>query len=101
MKALDEKLQVLAKYGSRYVSLRDNLALQDKVITNLKTKYEEAKVNAEQILPQKFVVSKAYPAEKKTYPVRWLIVLLSTMSSLIITIIILIIFGKLTKQEAK
>jgi uncharacterized protein involved in exopolysaccharide biosynthesis len=101
MKVLDEKLQVISKYGSAYVALRYDIVLQEKSLSILKTKYEDAKVNADQILPQKFVVSKAYPAEKKTYPVRWLIVLLSTLSALLITIIVIIVLGKFKKQEAK
>ncbi|OFY87155.1 MAG: hypothetical protein A3F72_16760 [Bacteroidetes bacterium RIFCSPLOWO2_12_FULL_35_15] len=101
IKLLEEKLQIIAKYGSEYVLIRDNIILQGKVLSILKTKLEEAKVNANQVLSQKFVVSKAFPAEKKTYPVRWLIVLLSTLSTLFITLIIIIIFGKINKPEAK
>lgn len=101
IKLLEEKLQIIAKYGSEYVLIRDNIILQGKVLSILKTKLEEAKVNADQVLSQKFVVSKAFPAEKKTYPVRWLIVLLSTLSTLFITLIIIIIFGKINKPEAK
>lgn len=101
IKLLEEKLQIIAKYGSEYVLIRDNIILQGKVLSILKTKLEEAKVNANQVLSQKFIVSKAFPAEKKTYPVRWLIVLLSTLSTLFITLIIIIIFGKINKPEAK
>lgn len=101
VKLLEEKLKTLAKYGGSYVSLRDNISMQGGVLNTLKTKYEDAQVNANQILPQKFVVSKAYPAEKKTYPVRWLIVVLSTLSTLLIAIITIIVFGKIKKQEAK
>lgn len=101
IKLLEEKLQIIAKYGSEYVLIRDNIILQGKVLSILKTKLEEAKVNADQVLSQKFIVSKAFPAEKKTYPVRWLIVLLSTLSTLFITLIIIIIFGKINKPEAK
>lgn len=101
IKALEEKLRVISEYGGVYVALRYEVELQEKVLNTLKTKYEEAKVNSDQILPQKFIVSKAFPAEKKTYPVRWLIVLLSTLSTLFITLIIIIVFGKINKQEAK
>ncbi len=87
VKSLEEKLKIIATYGSAYVSLRDNLELQRKQLNLLKTKYEETKVDAEQILPQKFVVSNAYPAEKKSYPVRWVIVVVSTIASLLIAII--------------
>jgi len=91
IKSLEEKLAVIAKYGSIYVSLRDNLLLQRKQLNALKTKYEEAKVDATQIIPQKFVVSSAFPAEKKSYPIRWIIVVVSTMSTLLIAIILILL----------
>jgi hypothetical protein len=91
IKSLEEKLEVIAKYGSIYVSLRDNLLLQRKQLNALKTKYEEAKVDATQIIPQKFVVSSAFPAEKKSYPIRWIIVVASTLSTLLIAIILILL----------
>lgn len=91
IKSLEEKLQIIGKYGSAYVSLRDNMYMQRKQLNLLKSKYDEAKVDAEQILSQKFVVSNAYPAEKKSYPVRWLIVLVSTLSSLLIAVITILL----------
>lgn len=87
MKALEGKLKIIANYGSAYVSLRDNLELQRKQLNLLKTKYEGTKVDVEQVLPQKFVVSNAFPAEKKSYPVRWIIVSVSIMASLLMAII--------------
>jgi uncharacterized protein involved in exopolysaccharide biosynthesis len=91
MKSLEEKLQVIGKYGSAYVSLRDNMYMQRKHLNLLKSKYDEAKVDAEQVLSQKFVVSNAYPAEKKSYPIRWLIVVVSTLSSLLIAVITILL----------
>ena len=91
VKALEEKLKVIANYGSVYVSLRDNLEFQRKQLNLLKTKYEGTKVDVEQILPQKFVVSNAFPAEKKSYPVRWVIVVVSTLASLLIAIIAILL----------
>lgn len=91
VKSLEEKLQVIGKYGSAYVSLRDNMYMQRKQLNLLKSKYDEAKVDAEQVLSQKFIVSNAYPAEKKSYPVRWLIVVVSTMASLLIAVITILL----------
>ena len=87
VKLLEEKLQIIAKYGATYVSLRENLTMQRKQLNLLKTKYEESKVDATEILPQKFIVSHAFPAEKKSYPVRWIIVLVSTLTALLIALI--------------
>ncbi|MES2140466.1 MAG: hypothetical protein V4511_12230 [Bacteroidota bacterium] len=101
IKALEEKLKVIANYGSVYVSLRDNLEFQRKQLNLLKTKYEGTKVDVEQVLPQKFVVSNAYPAEKKSYPVRWVIVVVSTMASLLMGIIAILLIENIKQFKFK
>ncbi len=101
IKALEEKLKVIANYGSIYVSLRDNLEFQRKQLNLLKTKYEGTKVDVEQVLPQKFVVSNAYPAEKKSYPVRWIIVVVSTMASLLMAVIAILLIENIKQFKFK
>jgi len=85
---LEKKLKILAKYGGPYVSLRDALEHDKKQLSKIKAKYEEAKVDATESLPHTFVINTAYKAEKKTYPIRWLIVVLSTLTSLFLAVII-------------
>jgi uncharacterized protein involved in exopolysaccharide biosynthesis len=90
VKRLEQKLEILAKYGGPYVSIRDALEHDKKLLSELKAKYEEAKVDATENLPHKFVVSSAYKAERKSYPIRWLIVVITTFSALFLA---LLIFG--------
>ncbi|HPF00062.1 MAG TPA: hypothetical protein PKY63_05270 [Bacteroidales bacterium] len=94
---IQERLDTLAKYGSAYVSLRDGLEHDKKQLSDLKGKYEEAKVDAESSLPQKFVVDYAFKAEKKSYPVRWLIVVISTFATLLTSIILIILYENFRK----
>lgn len=89
VRRLEKKLEVIAKYGGTYVSLRDALEHDKKQLSEIKAKYEEARVDATESLPHKFVVSNAYRAEKKAYPIRWLIVVISTISALFLAIVIL------------
>jgi capsular polysaccharide biosynthesis protein len=91
VKMLEEKLQIIGKYGSAYMSLRDNMYMQRKQLNLLNSKYDEVKVDAEQILSQKFIVSNAYPAEKKSYPIRWLIVVVSTFAALLLSVIVILL----------
>ena len=95
--ALEDRLAVLAKYGSTFMSLKNMLEYKTEQVTLLKAKYEEAKVDAEQELPQKFIVNSAYVAEKKSYPIRWMIVVVTTLSALMLSIITIIIFESFTK----
>jgi capsular polysaccharide biosynthesis protein len=92
---LGEQLQLISKYGSAYMAIRENLYIQREQLNLLRKKYEEAKVDAEQSLTYKFVVNKAFPAERKSYPVRWLLVSVSTISSLVLGVLLLILFDNI------
>lgn len=95
--SLRAELDIIARYGSAYMSIRENLYIQRQQLNLLKTKYEEAKVDAEQVLTYKFIVNKAYPAERKSYPVRWLLVAVSTIASLIFGVLGLILFDNIRR----
>ncbi len=96
--ALNKKLDVLAKYGGAYVSIRDQLEHEKKQLSSIKAKYEEAKVDATENLPQKFVVESAFKAEKKSYPIRWVIVLVSLIASFLLAVLVIISIEKLTNK---
>jgi capsular polysaccharide biosynthesis protein len=83
IKALEEKLTTLALYGGPYVSIRDALEYEKKQLSYIKARYEEAKIDAFEKIPQKFIVENAYKAERKTYPLIWIIVILSTIGTLL------------------
>lgn len=101
VRALEQKLEILAKYGGPYVSIRDALEYEKKQLSILKAKYEEAKVDAEEVLPQKFIVSYAYKAERKSYPDRWVIVLISTISAFILSIILISLYDSISSFSKK
>ncbi len=92
IKALEAQRKIIADYGSAYMSIRENLYIQREQFNLLKKKYEEAKIDAEAVLSYKFIVNKAFPAERKSYPVRWLIVAVSTIASLVFGVLLLILF---------
>ena len=89
---IQERLDVISKYGGIYVSIRDNFEWDRKQLSFLKGKYAEAKIDAERSLDHKFVVNWAVPAEKKSYPIRWLIVVTSTIATFLLAIFLAITF---------
>jgi len=99
IKTLEEKLKVLSEFGGIYVSIRDNLEYERKQLRVIKTKYEEAKVDAEQNITHKFIVNRAYPAEKKSYPIRWLIVVVSTLSAFLMGVLLIIFVENFTNTK--
>ncbi len=96
---LEAKLDTLSKYGGIYVFLRNNLGYKTEQLNRIKAKLDEAKVDADEYIPQKFTVDTAFKAEKKTTPVRWLIVFLSTFSAFMLTILILIFIETVYKKN--
>jgi len=101
IRAIEQRLALLAQYGGVYVSLRDMLEHERKQLSQIKAKYEEAKVDATQNLPHKFVVTDAYEAEKKAYPIRWLITLIATFSTLLLSFVIFVAFDRFSDEELK
>lgn len=93
------QLRILSQYGGAYVSIRDMLEHEKEQLSHLRAKYQEAKVDAEQTLPHKFIVNNAFPAEKKSYPIRWLIVLVSTVSTFILALLFIIAYENLSKAK--
>jgi len=98
--ALQKRLDILGKYGGIYMALKNALEFKTEQLILLETKYKQAKVDAEENLPQKFIVSDAFKAEKKSYPIRWLIVLVSTVSALFMTVIVIMVYEKITAYNA-
>lgn len=80
---LRKELGVLAMYGGAYVSLSETLLNELKQLSFMKARYEEARVDATTVLPQKFIIEKAFRAERPSYPVIWLVALVSTVSTLL------------------
>ena len=100
-KLLQDKLDILAKYGSTYNSLSQLLKKEIEQLSLLKSKYEEAKVDAYQNLPHKYIVNPAQISEKKSKPVRWLIVVFSTLSAFIFAVFLMLILDSLQSVRKK
>ncbi|MBP7808013.1 MAG: hypothetical protein KA163_01850 [Bacteroidia bacterium] len=101
IKALEEKLAALKKYGGAYNQVSENLRKYRFKFPVIKAKYDEAEVNMKKSLPFKFVVDKAMPNEYKAKPVRWLIILLSTASAFALTIMLLILSERYKSLKTK
>ena len=92
-------LDTLAKYGGRYVALRDELSLMKEEEVKIKTKLAQARVDANQVLPATFRVNTAVPADKKKYPIRWLVVAVAALTAFVSTMVV--ILGANTWKELK
>lgn len=86
-----DKLDMLSRYGGLYVSLRDRLEYQYEKLGELKTVYDQARLDAEAVIPYTYIIDEAGVSEKKAYPVRSLIVVVSTLSAFVLTLFMLLL----------
>lgn len=100
VKALEEKLNILSKYGAQFMSLNQRLHNERHRLSELKGKYDEAKIDAESSIQNFFNVTSPYPAEKKSYPIRWLIVVVSVVASLLTGIITIFFYEQSQRVKA-
>jgi uncharacterized protein involved in exopolysaccharide biosynthesis len=101
VRSIEEKLDTLAKYGGTYVSLRDELKFLNEEQVKLKTKFDQAKVDVSESLPASFTVNTAYPAEKKSYPTRWLIVAMSALGTFAFTLVSIMIIDTVRRANKR
>ena len=93
-------VQAISKSGAHFISMMNLVRYETALVTDLNLKYKEARLEAEQNLSHKFVVEEAYPSEKKAYPKKSLIVIVSTFASLLFALIVLIINDNIRARVA-
>jgi len=97
IKELERRLDTLAKYGGKYVAIRDELQLLKEEEVKLKTKFDQAKVDVNQNLPATFKVDAARPAERKTYPKRSVLILAIGFATFILMAFVLMVQSTLVE----
>lgn len=94
IKNIQEQLDILAEYGGASYAINERLDNDRLQLSLVKSKYEEAKMDATQDIPHKFVVTSAFKAERKSYPVRWIIVVVTVLSTFLLLIFCIVIYDR-------
>jgi uncharacterized protein involved in exopolysaccharide biosynthesis len=89
-----EALDNLKEKGEDLRTVNIKLQNEETRYAEIKKEYEEARDSYNKNLSYTSVVSSPKIADKKSYPVRWLIVLLSVFSATILSLIVLVIIEK-------
>lgn len=100
IREFEERFEVLAEYGGAYVTLQDRIFNETKRLSILRMKLEQAQADLESELPHKFVVNRAQPADKKAYPVRWLVVAVSTIAAFLLSLLLIVVQENVKKIRA-
>jgi len=93
-------LKALAEHGGTVLTMANRLDHETEELAKLRQRYKEARVEAVQNLPHKFIVDRAYASEKKAYPKKSIIVMVSTASAFLLALIMLIIIDSLNEKTA-
>lgn len=90
-RALKKEFGNLATYGGDYYRLFEELELVQEQLDVIRLEKENVSVELNADLTNRFVINRAVAADKKSYPIRWLIVVMSAMATFIMTLVILYI----------
>jgi len=98
---LKNDMNTLSQYATAYTNLERRLGAGYEKVNILRKRNDLMQIDIESSIPAMRIVDAASAADKKKYPVRWLIVTLSTMSAFIFTFITLIIIDNFKKLRAQ
>ena len=93
-------IKALSENGALYFSMMTMVRNEAQIVAGLSLRHKEARLEAEQDLPYKFVVERAFPPEKKAYPNKSLIVIVSTFATLLFALIVLIVIDNIKARLA-
>ncbi|MGM0474822.1 MAG: hypothetical protein ACQERV_11800, partial [Bacteroidota bacterium] len=93
-------IRAVTENGALYISMLNLVRNESQIVAGLSLRYKEARLEAEQDLPYKFVVERAFPPEKKAYPNKSLIVIVSTFGALLFALIVLIVIDSIRERVA-
>jgi uncharacterized protein involved in exopolysaccharide biosynthesis len=86
-KEFKSKIKISEEYGSLLKSFQVKSTHLSSRLAAMQILYEQAESNANSYISHKFLVETAFPADKKKYPNRTLIVLSSVFSTLLLSMI--------------
>jgi hypothetical protein len=104
LKELDTVIRNLEEKGGQSVSLKEIHAKLIDAYTDIKIQYDKALNDSKKELTYTNVITKPYPADRKSTPIRWLIVCVAGFSTFLFTLLIVLIienrefFSKIEKN---
>lgn len=94
-----EMFSNLTDHGGEYLFLGSYLASMVGAYNDIKQEYDKAVSDMNKVLTYTNMVSSPIPADSKAYPIRWLIVLISTTASIILMLIIISILESMRLEK--
>ncbi|NTW34418.1 MAG: hypothetical protein HGB12_17660, partial [Bacteroidetes bacterium] len=96
---LNSTIENLKEKGGEYVLLKEMFDAATLSFDKLKEEYEITLRDVEKKLTYTNYVSSPIPSDKKTYPIRWLIVTISSITTMFFALIIIALIENVRKKE--
>jgi len=93
MLALEQKMEPLKKYGSKYEKFIEEIQFMASHLIDLKGSLKVLRVEASKSIPSQFVVDRAIVSDKKAYPKKSVVIIVSTLSAFLFALFLLVVFG--------
>ncbi len=100
-KQFNDIWQNLKEKGGNLLLLSELLQSTTKDLSKIQSEYDKALSDLNKELTYTNIISKPTPADKKAYPIRWLILLTSTISALILTFLVIAIIEQIKFNNSK
>jgi uncharacterized protein involved in exopolysaccharide biosynthesis len=97
---IKREMDHLSRYGTTFNKLDADIESTNEKLAILRKRHELMRVDVQSNLPAKFVLDSATEADKKSYPIRWLIVVVSTFSVILFSVFALL-FNNYWKEVKK
>ncbi len=79
----------LETYGPEVIDINDKLLAESEVYSEVREEYEQYIRKYQANLTHSNIISSPYPSDKKSYPVRWIIVVLCALSACILSTLVI------------
>jgi len=95
------KIAINDQYGSVYQNLVNDRNVKLAQQREMNIAYSQLEEASKMNFSHKFVIEKARAPDKKAYPVRWIIVVFATLSSLVFCIVMILVVEKIRELRIK
>ncbi len=98
---LKNEMDQISQYGAAYENVERLLQGSNNQVEILNRRMNSMRMDVHAYIPAMYIASYPEVADKKAYPIRWLIVVMSVIGAFVFTVVILLLVESLRKIKAE
>ncbi len=99
-KRIKKEFDKLAIHAAEWLRLEDSSELLQENLDLVRMQRDNLMIDANETMSSRFVINEAYPAVKKSYPIRWLIVVASVFAAIAFTFVLQFVIKSVKEVKA-